>query len=156
MTPTYQTRLAVPDDADLIATHRAQMYSDMGAVNEEESERLRDASQPYLRILLESGQYVGWLVQDLNHGVVAGAGVTCRELAPHPGCYGVGRLASIGNVYTVPAHRRRGIARMLMETSLGWCDQHGIDQITLSASEQGRPLYQSLGFIPAEDMRLTR
>lgn len=117
---------------------------------------IRDASRPYLRSLLESGQYVGWLVEELNLGVVAGAGVTIRELAPHPGCYGIGRSASIGNVYTFPAHRRRGIARMLMETILSWCDQHGIDQITLSASEQGRPLYRSLGFVPTEEMRLAR
>ena len=66
MTPTYQIRFAVPDDAELIATHRARMYSDMGAADDQECERLRDASQPYLRTLLASGQYVGWLVEDRN------------------------------------------------------------------------------------------
>lgn len=153
MTPTYQVRLAVPDDAEVIARHRAQMYSDMRAVNDQDCERLREASQPYLRAMLESEQYMGWLVEDFS-GVVAGAGVSFRELAPYPGCYRTGRLASIGNLYTVPTHRRRGLARMLMETVLHWCDEHGIDQITLSASEQGRPLYQSLGFVPTEEMRL--
>ncbi len=39
VTPTYQIRLAVLDDAEVIATHRAQMYSNMGAVNEQECER---------------------------------------------------------------------------------------------------------------------
>ena len=45
---------------------------------------------------------------------------------------------------------------MLMEAILGWCDHHGMDQITLSASEQGRPLYQSLGFVSTDEMRLAR
>ena len=156
MTSTYQIRVAVPDDAELIATHRARMYSDMGAVNDEECERFREASQPYFRTLLESGQYLGWLVEDLNDGVIAGAGVTLRELAPHPGCFGIGRWASIGNVYTVPTHRTRGIARTLMETILGCCDQHDMDQVTLSASEQGRSLYHSLGFVSTDEMRLAR
>jgi GNAT superfamily N-acetyltransferase len=154
MLEAYRVRLAVPDDADLISKHRALMYLDMGSVNPEESEKLREACRPYLRNLLESGQYLGWLVEDVNDGVVAGAGVSFRELAPHPGCYRAARSASIGNVYTTPIHRRRGLARMLMEHILRWCDEHAIDQITLSASEQGRSLYRLLGFVPTEDMRL--
>lgn len=58
------------------------MYLDMGEVNLEESEKLRDVSRPYLRNLLESGKYLGWLVEDVNDGIVAGAGVNLREL-PH-------------------------------------------------------------------------
>jgi GNAT superfamily N-acetyltransferase len=154
MKPTYQIRLAVPDDPNLISEHRAPMYRDMGAVNHQDIERLQEACRPYLRAALESGQYMGWLVENVQDGVVAGAGVSFRELAPHPGCYRAGRMASIGNVYTVPTHRRRGLARMLMETILRWCNENAIDQITLAASEQGKPLYQLLGFVPTEDMRL--
>lgn len=43
---------------------------------------------------------------------------------------------------------------MLMELMLQWCEEHAIDQITLSASEQGRHLYQLLGFVSTEEMRL--
>ena len=154
MQPTCQIRLAVPADADLISRHRALMYLDMGAVKFDASEEFREAYRPYLRNLLESGQYVGWLVEVGNDGVVAGAGVSFRELAPHPGCYRTGRLASIGNVYTAPGYRRLGLARLLMERILRWCDEHAIDQVTLSASAQGRPLYQSLGFVATEEIRL--
>jgi hypothetical protein len=40
-----------------------------------------------------------------------------------------------------------------METILEWSAKNHLDQITLTASEEGRPLYQSLGFISAKDMK---
>ena len=156
MKPACQTRVALASDADIIATHRARMYLDMGALNLRESQELERVCRPYLGALLRSGQYLGWLVEDGERGIVAGAGVTLRELAPHPGCYRPGRLASIGNVYTNPSHRRQGLARGLMETILQWCEQNTIDQVTLSASQHGRPLYQALGFLPTEEMRFAR
>jgi predicted GNAT family N-acyltransferase len=44
----------------------------------------------------------------------------------------------------------------LMETMLEWCASHEIDQVTLAASDEGRPLYRALGFKPATDMKLVR
>jgi GNAT superfamily N-acetyltransferase len=50
------------------------------------------------------------------------------------------------NVYTEPAHRRRGLARLIMETIQAWCGEHGVSSIALNASRDGQPLYEALGY----------
>lgn len=153
--PHYSLRLATPDDAEAIARHRAQMFRDMSAVTDEEAETLFAASVPWFRDLLSTELYVGWLVL-CDEEIVAGGGIHLREMGPVPGCLRVGRWGHIANIYTAPAHRRRGVARLLMETMLAWSEAHQVDHVTLAASEDGRRLYESMGFIPTPDMKLRR
>jgi GNAT superfamily N-acetyltransferase len=51
------------------------------------------------------------------------------------------------NVYTEPAHRRRGLARRLMHEMLGWCRARRVARVVLHASDDGAALYASLGFL---------
>ena len=155
MSRDFEIRLATRDDAEVIATHRGLMFFDMGKVSRDESKQIRSATEPHIRKLLETDQYLGWLVIK-DGGVVAGGGVYLRELLPIPGCCRLGRWAYIANIYTEEAHRRQGLARLVVNTILQWCEEHDIDQITLAASDAGRPLYESLGFVPTPDMRLPR
>jgi GNAT superfamily N-acetyltransferase len=151
----YSLRIATPADAEVIARHRALMFRDMGAVTQEESIQIFDASISWLERLLTAEEYVAWLVQ-LGDDPVAGAGIHLREAGPVPGCHRIGRWGHMMNVYTAEAHRRRGLARLLVQEILQWSAQNHLDQLTLAASESGRSLYRSLGFIPTEDMRLPR
>lgn len=148
----YSLRLAVSEDAEVIARHRVGMFLDMGSVTQEESERLFAVSVPWLRRMLAVGEYVGWLAL-LEDEVVAGGGIHVRVMGPRPGCCRTGHWGHIINIYTVKAHRRRGLARLLMHRILEWGAERQLDQITLTASEDGRPLYEALGFIPTKDMK---
>lgn len=56
-------------------------------------------------------------------------------------------------MYTEPSHRRRGLARKIMTAMLDWCLVQGIKRITLHASDEGRPLYEKLGFFQTNEMR---
>jgi GNAT superfamily N-acetyltransferase len=58
------------------------------------------------------------------------------------------------NMFTEPTFRRRGLARMLMQTMIAWCREQGYKTVALHASDEGRPLYESLGFQPTNEMRL--
>jgi ribosomal protein S18 acetylase RimI-like enzyme len=60
-------------------------------------------------------------------------------------CYGR-RLAWIGMVLTKAECQRRGFARRLMAQALKNADKMGIATIKLDATDQGQPLYKSLGF----------
>lgn len=67
-------------------------------------------------------------------------------------CYGED-LAWIGMVLTLPRFRGRGFARALMEVCI---DQAGSRPTRLDASDMGRPLYESMGFVaecPIERVR---
>jgi GNAT superfamily N-acetyltransferase len=60
-------------------------------------------------------------------------------------CYG-DRLAWLGMVLTHPNNRRRGFARHLVESALRLAEDRKIRSIKLDATDQGLPLYESLGF----------
>jgi GNAT superfamily N-acetyltransferase len=60
-------------------------------------------------------------------------------------CYGH-RLAWLGMVLTSAEYRRRGFARSLVKRALELADARGIETVKLDATEQGQPLYESLGF----------
>jgi len=60
-------------------------------------------------------------------------------------CYGQ-RLAWIGMVLTNVSYRGRGFARRLLTEALMQADQMRIETVKLDATDQGRPLYEKMGF----------
>jgi GNAT superfamily N-acetyltransferase len=73
------------------------------------------------------------------------------ERMPRPG-RDAGRWAYVANVWVDPAHRSRGVGRLLMATALDWCRAEGLARVVLNPSEVSVPLYASLGFRPADDL----
>jgi len=72
----------------------------------------------------------------------AGKVIATTTLLP----YGTG-LAWIGMVLTSNEHRRQGLARKLLEDAMASAEQRGIRTLKLDATDEGRPLYESLGFV---------
>ncbi|SRR6266496_3978774 len=60
-------------------------------------------------------------------------------------CYG-SRLAWVGMVLTKIKFRGQGLARRLLSETLALADQMKIESVKLDATEQGRPLYEKVGF----------
>ncbi|HEX4488814.1 MAG TPA: GNAT family N-acetyltransferase [Terriglobales bacterium] len=60
-------------------------------------------------------------------------------------CYGC-KLAWIGMVLTTEKYRGRGFARRLLEEALTHADRRKIESVKLDATDQGRPLYETMGF----------
>ena len=147
-------RPATAQDIETILRHRRRMFEDMGFVDPKALDAMTAISTPLIARGLRDGTYRGWLVESDGSGVVAGAGVITLEFQPHP-IDPRPRRAWVVNMYTEPAHRRRGLARRLMETVVVWCRAEGMRFLHLHASAHGRPLYESLGFEPTNEMRLT-
>ncbi len=61
-----------------------------------------------------------------------------------------GRAGTILNVYTRPAFRRRGAAKEMMRMAVAYARARSLSYIDLKATEQGRALYESFGFVPDE------
>jgi len=84
---------------------------------------------------------------------VAGAGLWLMDWPPH--MIGTSsRRGNILNVYTQPAFRKMGLARRLTQAAMEWCRSNRIDTVILHASEEGRGLYESLGFQSTNEMRI--
>jgi GNAT superfamily N-acetyltransferase len=139
----YTIRAATIDDADVLVRHRIGMFTDMGVPLD--AAALDRAFRTWLADLMPPGTYRAWLVEDDAGAIVAGGGITILPWPPGPRYMG-DRLAFAYNVYTEPAHRRRGLARLIMETIQAWCGEHGVTSIALNASRDGQPLYQALGY----------
>jgi ribosomal protein S18 acetylase RimI-like enzyme len=87
---------------------------------------------------------------------VSGAGLIVRPMIPRPGTSGgiEVRETQVVNVYTEVAWRRRGIAALVMRQLLDYTSANKLNRVSLHASDDGRPLYESLGFEPTNEMRL--
>jgi GNAT superfamily N-acetyltransferase len=146
-------REAVPQDAAVITYHRRRMFEDMGRA----SAAIEDMEQrflPWVEAQLTSKRYLGWFAT-FNGEVVAGAGLLLMDWPPHV----LGRSTLRGNiinVYTEPECRRQGLARQLTQLCIDWCWANDIDVIILHASDEGRALYESMGFRASNEVRLTR
>jgi GNAT superfamily N-acetyltransferase len=58
------------------------------------------------------------------------------------------------NVYTEAEFRRRGIAQRVMAVIIAWAEAYGLRGVNLHASDEGRVLYEKLGFVQTNEMRL--
>ena len=158
MTSILVIRRATVDDAAIVAQHRVAMFSDMGNVPTDQlASTLLELSTSALVAELGQESYVGWLALNGTNQVVAGAGVHVKPQLPRISDDGTSvvtaSLPLVVNVYTEPAWRHRGIARALMATLMQWATTQGFDRVVLHASDAGRPLYVSLGFVPTNEMR---
>ena len=154
MTDTFQIRLAIASDLELISWHRARMFADMGELPTELFDSFRAQSLETLRRVFAEEKYVGWLAspKDQPDKIIAGAGVALREVVGKIDIVG-GRQAIIQNVYTEPDWRRRGLAALLIKTILDWAREQGIGSVVLHASDAGRAVYERLGFVATNEMR---
>jgi GNAT superfamily N-acetyltransferase len=140
----YRVRPATLADADVLVRHRVGMFTDMGIVLD--AAALEAAFRAWLAEMMPAGTYRAWLVETADRRVVGGGGITILPWPPGPR-YPGDRLAFVYNVYTDPPHRRRGLARLVMNAIHAFCLDAGITSLALNASEDGQPLYKALGYV---------
>jgi GNAT superfamily N-acetyltransferase len=145
-------RKATLCDIPEILRQRRRMYEDMHYTDADALTEMMRLSADYLAKVMPDGSFHAWLAC-INDKPVAGGAIIVSPWLAHP--YDLEcRRATILNVFTDPEHRRRGIARQLMETMIAWCQEQGLARVTLHASDDGRHLYESLGFEPSNEMQL--
>jgi len=148
-----RVRPASIEDLDILIHHRREMFREMGYTDQALLDDVTTSAEAYFRAALPNRAYLGWLAETDDGQVVGGGGLL---IAAWPGFPGEkqSRRAWILNMYTEPAHRRQGIARRLVETMVEWCRREGFTAVALHASKEGRPLYESFGFRPTNELRL--
>jgi ribosomal protein S18 acetylase RimI-like enzyme len=151
----YRVRRATVADAAEILVHRREMFRDMGFTDPDRLRIMAETSLPHLQSALEEDRYRGWMVEDADGQVVAGGGLHLSELLSHPNTPGDVRRAYVYNVYVVPGHRRRGLARRIMAEILEHCRSQAIRTVWLHASDDGRKLYEQLGFVATNEMKVS-
>jgi GNAT superfamily N-acetyltransferase len=128
------------------------MWAEMGRGEGATLDLMETAATEYFTKAVPDGSYRGFLA--VNSGVIVGGGGIA--VSAWPGVVGQRepRRAMILNLYVEREHRRRGVASALMAAMIAWCRANGFSSVALHASEDGRPLYEKLGFKPTDEMRL--
>ena len=129
------------------------MFRDMAEGTAEQLDHMVEVARPWLKKALGDGSYRHWLGTDSAGRVAGGGGVLLSPWPANPHDLCVER-AIILNVYTELEFRRRGVARQVMDVILDWLKARGLRSVNLHASDEGRPLYEALGFQPTNEMRL--
>ena len=110
------------------------------------------------RQLIEDGTY---FVVEVD-GSVAGCGGWSRRATLYGGDHSRGRDAALLDpatdparvraMYTHPDFARRGVGRLVLETCERAAAAEGFATLELMATRSGRPLYESFGFRPVEEV----
>jgi RimJ/RimL family protein N-acetyltransferase len=142
-------------DLETIVRHRRGMFFDMGHRDERKLAEMSEKFRVWLRPKMEAGEYLAWFAMGAGETVMGGAGLWLMDWPPH--MIGGGKWrGNIVNVYMEREFRRQGLARELMRVVMDWCEGHEVGAVVLHASEEGRALYESLGFEGTNEMRLVR
>ncbi len=135
-------RYATTDDMNLMIRSRMDTLRDVNSLDADYqfSEEFLEASREYFR---EGDQST---VLAIDNGRAVGCATMCYiDLMPtyaHPS----GRRAHLMNVWTNKDYRRQGIAEKLVTMLIEEARGRGVSEVSLDATEAGRPLYRKLGF----------
>jgi ribosomal protein S18 acetylase RimI-like enzyme len=88
-------------------------------------------------------------VMAIDGSVIACATICYIEMLPtfsHP----TGKRAHLMNVYTNSEYRRQGIALHMLNMLIKEAKDKGVTEISLDATEMGKPLYKKCNFVESE------
>jgi ribosomal protein S18 acetylase RimI-like enzyme len=148
-----ETRPATIADASLITRHRRAMFHAMGGATSETLDLMSRSFEPWLIPRLAGGRYLGWIKCD-GAQPIASIGLLFLDWPPHTLHPVETERGYILNLFVEPDYRRRGLARSLIELCLEEGRRRDIAVLSLHASAEGRPLYESLGFQVSNEMQL--
>lgn len=137
-------------DLDTVLAWRAEVLQEVfGADYPADPRELLQANRRYYEAALGT-EHRAFLA--LVDGEAVGCGAVCfqREL-PSPD-NPTGKNAYLMNVYTRPSARHHGVAGTIVSTLIDTARAEGAGKIYLEATEEGEPLYKSLGFAPLKGM----
>ena len=140
-------KIATEKDIEEVMNIRLEMLRVVNNMNDDEvfSEELVNCSRRYF----VEGNQVTCLAID-NGSAIGCASISYFEVMPtfsHP----TGKRAHLMNVYTRTEYRRQGIAKKMVELLIEDAKEKHATEISLDATESGRPLYEKLGFKASDE-----
>ena len=150
MIQKFEYKIATMEDIDELVRTRIIVLRAVNKLSDDvDMPMVEKESYAYYRRALETGEHIAYLVY--NNGAFIGAGgVSFYQVMPtyhNP----TGKKAYIMNMYTASEYRRQGIAFHTLDLLVKDARKQGISQITLEATEMGRPLYEKYGFVKMEN-----
>ena len=139
---------ATKDDIDeLIRMRIAYMKDDFGSVSEHEKECMENQLRDYFGRKLGT-ELVAFVAKDVEKNTEKIVSVAYLHIIEMPansvllnGFYG-----TVLSVFTEDEYRGKGLCTKLMQNLIAYGKDRGIGRIDLSATNDGYPIYEKLGF----------
>ena len=151
-------REASGTDISVMAAHHRKMFEEIWERKGEHLDILKageieNAYAQKLKTEMESGICKAWVIEEKGRIVSSGA-ITLVSFVPNPSDLS-SQIAYLHSMYTEKSHRNKKCAQRIIHNVIKHCNSNGIKRILLNASDEGRPVYQKIGFRSAPDtMRL--
>jgi len=138
-------RATLRDVSELVRMRIGYLTADFGELDPQQEEDLWRELPAYFELHLDYDLLAFVARDEEDGGIVCCAWLLLVTKPPSPR-FPHGQTGTLFNVYTVPEHRRRGLARRVMEHLLSAAFELNLDVVELNATEDGYELYRSLGF----------
>lgn len=142
-------KATIKDINELVRTRIIVLRAANKLTDDTDMTKVEQESYTYYKSALENGGHIAYLVYD-NETFIGAGGVSFYQVMPtyhNP----TGKKAYIMNMYTAPKYRKQGIAIHTLDLLVKEAKKQGVTQITLEATEMGRPLYEKYGFVKMKD-----
>lgn len=136
-------KATVSDIGMLVRARIDYLTEDFGSLNENDAAAIRERLPGYFTAHLNKDLFCH-VIRD-GEMIVSCAFLLVVEKPMSPAFLN-GKTGIVLNVYTQPAYRRRGYARAIMAALLDDARAMGLCAVELKATDDGYPLYRSVGF----------
>ena len=139
-------RQATQADIPALVSLRMGLFCEVGELSDPLADLdLWQATSAYFSTTQADDSARSW-VAEVGDEVVASGTLALFVRPPYPGNLS-GREAYLLNMYTLPAYRKQGMASALLDAMVAHASAEQLGKVWLHASEQGRPLYERMGFV---------
>ena len=140
-------KIAASDDLEQMMSSRFEMLRVVNGLDPayEYSDEIVESSMEYFK----NGDHTTVLAMDGKR--VIGCATICYIYIMPTFSHPTGKRAHLMNVYTMKEWQRHGIAKKMVSMLMEKAWQRGVTEISLDATEEGRPLYKKLGFVDSTE-----
>ena len=139
-------RKATKNDIKHLSSMRVSMLCEDETYDADFQETLYRNTSEYMQNGLNDNTVSLWVATE-NNRIVAMCCLNYFYLPPNEISLS-GKSAHLGNMYTMPAYRNKGIAAKLLELIVAEAKNNQCDRIVLVPTETGIHLYEKFGFKP--------
>lgn len=133
------------DDLELLIKLRIDyLIEDRGSILPEEKEKIEEQLRQYLPNHFSDDTFIG-VIAESNNEVMCVAYLAISEKPANP-AFITGKTGTLLNVLTYSQYRRQGLATKVIYRIIEEAKQCGVSSIDLSATNDGKPLYEKIGF----------
>ena len=147
-------KATMDDLPDLVQLRIDFLKMDYGQLSEEDEVTIRNQSKGYFIKHLFMDDFIAIIVKVGEE--IAGAAFLLIQERPANPSFITGLTGTLLNVITYPKFRRNGVATLVVRAIIDEARLMNVSSIDLSSTEDGRMLYEKLGFTvpPYTPMRL--